>query len=721
MLRARFPHPLVLLLLLPILFTTATAQEGFWTQTGGPAGGHILSVVRVGGAFLAGTIGGGVFSTSNNGTSWHSSNNGLADQTVAALAYHPNGTVVAGTFLGDVSAYYSTDAGSTWHSASTGSLHPSFSAIVLSSAGTLYGTGSLSSNDPGLYRSSDAGRTWDRIAFADTGLAAITVAPDGTLIVGADGMPPTGISSILRSTDNGAHWSTVATLPMPIVALTVDSSGGFWAGRRDGIIYKSIDRGARWDSVIDLSGGTPLNIGTMTTMTEGTILIGTDRAVFRSTDRGGSWSSVGGWPTGSLVTSFASGSDGIVIGGSYISGARVSSDHGETWNGANDGLVATLINSVAGGSEGHALAGDVGGANYTEDRGSGWRFSKRITDIGAVAIGADGTLYVSSVLNAGQSTVTLIQYSTDSGGSWTVTAPPAATITVMGIARSGNSIFMAGRNLLGAPMHGLLRSDDNGKNWTELTSGFDGTDASAIAFDSHGTVFSTASGIAYRSTDNGDHWAQLSVGGAPIYVAVDRQDIVYLITDADVLYRSTSGGEGWEMVGTTPHHFSAIVGNRKGELYAASDGYGVFLSRDRGGSWTPVNDSLHNLHVTSLALDSAGFLYAGTFGSGIFRSLRSTSAGVTAQREITAPLLEEPAPNPAAAEVTIRFSLRGAAEATISLSDPLGRVVATFDAGHLEPGSYAHRLDLSAIPTGIYFCTLRAGGAASARPIVVAR
>ncbi len=49
-------------------------------------------------------------------------------------------------------------------------------------------------------------------------------------------------------------------------------------------------------------------------------------------------------------------------------------------------------------------------------------------------------------------------------------------------------------------------------------------------------------------------------------------------------------------------------------LFAATEGAGVFRSNDSGRTWTPFNTGLDNLYVTVLALDSARRLLAGTLG-----------------------------------------------------------------------------------------------------------
>ncbi|HTO34828.1 MAG TPA: hypothetical protein VLZ72_01200, partial [Flavobacterium sp.] len=82
--------------ILTVLIATAVAANAQWQQTSGPEGGSVLSLAISGTNIFAGTYGGGVFLSSNNGSSWTEVNNGLPSTRVLSLAI--SGTnIFAGT------------------------------------------------------------------------------------------------------------------------------------------------------------------------------------------------------------------------------------------------------------------------------------------------------------------------------------------------------------------------------------------------------------------------------------------------------------------------------------------------------------------------------------------------------------------------------------------------------------------------------------------------
>ena len=62
------------------------ATENFWMSAGGPQGGDVLALVRNSDYVFAGTLGGGVFRSADNGETWTTVNNGLTEPAILSLA-----------------------------------------------------------------------------------------------------------------------------------------------------------------------------------------------------------------------------------------------------------------------------------------------------------------------------------------------------------------------------------------------------------------------------------------------------------------------------------------------------------------------------------------------------------------------------------------------------------------------------------------------------------
>jgi hypothetical protein len=56
-----------------------------WVQTNGPAEGIVLALVSYGAKLFAGTGGGGIFLSPNNGDNWIAANAGVTDLYISAL------------------------------------------------------------------------------------------------------------------------------------------------------------------------------------------------------------------------------------------------------------------------------------------------------------------------------------------------------------------------------------------------------------------------------------------------------------------------------------------------------------------------------------------------------------------------------------------------------------------------------------------------------------
>src|SRR5205809_2026985 len=259
----------------------------------GPAntGGRIddFAVARVPGrpdAIYVATAGGGVFKSTNQGTSWTPVFDRVdAMMSIGDIAVAPSNPDVVWVGTGEANnrqssswgdgVYRSLDGGRTWKAAGLAEtrhvarviIHPSKpDTVYVAAVGHLWG----SNSERGVFKTSDGGQTWKKILFIDdnTGATDLVMDPQNpeTLFAalyqrqrkawGFNGGGPG--SGIYRSRDGGATWTRLSNgLPKSdkgrigldifhadprIVYAVVEAPG------RENGVYRSADGGDTWDA-----------------------------------------------------------------------------------------------------------------------------------------------------------------------------------------------------------------------------------------------------------------------------------------------------------------------------------------------------------------------------------------------------------------------------------------------------------------------------------------
>jgi|GEM_PF-4940024 len=309
------------LLVLLLLCVSTIANAGSWTSIGlGTL--NVYSVVidpsnnqtiYAGGSTFSGT-GGGLFKSSNGGSTW--SSNMLTGTYVKALAIDPTSsqTIYAGTETYGVMK--SINGGSSWTTLNSGS--PTTNTFVESIAidpintKTIYCACSGISGEPnaGLFKSGDGGSSWAAIGFTGKSLDVISLAIDPrnsqTVYIGRNGS-----GGVYKSINGGGSWSS-ANNGIPLVticyAIAIDpnNSQNIYAATDHGI-YISTSAGSSWNIV---SNGIPTNTHFVSILVDPTnsknIYAGSvSSGVFRSTNGGNSWTTINNGLTGDIVESIA--------------------------------------------------------------------------------------------------------------------------------------------------------------------------------------------------------------------------------------------------------------------------------------------------------------------------------------------------------------------------------------------------------------------------------
>jgi photosystem II stability/assembly factor-like uncharacterized protein len=177
--------------------------------------------------------------------------------------------------------------------------------------------------------------------------------------------------------------------------------------------------------------------------------------------------------------------------------------------------------------------------------------------------------------------------------------------------------------------HDVYRSTDNGSSWSLVFSA-NSVAVQAVAAGLGELVFAGTSGYGiYRSTDSGNTWTQTSSGGSIASILIHQSGKIFAGNNSGDIICSTDSGNTWTPVLLTPSTvaFNSIVECPEERIFAGLGGVdlgahgAIFRSTDGGVTWTMLTDVWYP--VTSLAVDSNDFIYAGTSdhpSAGLFRS-----------------------------------------------------------------------------------------------------
>ncbi|HEY0348447.1 MAG TPA: hypothetical protein VGC60_09875, partial [Pyrinomonadaceae bacterium] len=303
--------------------------------------------------FYFGSVGGGVWKTTNAGRTWNPVFDSASSASIGAIGVAPsNGSVVyVGTGEADMrdsiqfgdGMYKSTDAGKTWKHIGLEAtkqigrvlVDPKNPNIVFVAA---LGNAYASSPDRGVYRSRDGGATWQKVLFKndDVGAIDLNFDPTNSQVVYATlwnvRRPPWFIytpangpgGGIFKSTDGGTTWNEIDEgIPAEgrgRIGISVSPSNGnrIYAVvdafvndkehpedqqkiKKSGGVFRSDDAGATWTRLssderlwgrgwyFEKVTADPKNPDTVYVM---------NTSVYRSTDAGKTWTAIKGDPTG---------------------------------------------------------------------------------------------------------------------------------------------------------------------------------------------------------------------------------------------------------------------------------------------------------------------------------------------------------------------------------------------------------------------------------------
>lgn len=747
------------------------SQERPWFSLGPEnLAGRMLSIafdpVHVG-VLYAGAAGGGLWKSTDNGSSWKPLTDDLPSLAVGGVCVSPadpDVVVIAtgeGTFnidrIGGVGILRSTDAGRNWSATNVTASVSSGHGFHFVRANAVTGTMLAGATD-GLYRSTDDGVTWTTIKTGGHYFDAVWRPGSATTVFTVRGDCGCAGANVKVSTDDGLTWATAGTggatgttvgksklavtaaNPDYVYAIHVNASTSGMLG-----LYRTTDGGATWSlraSSPNIPGGQGwYNLSLAADPGDPEKIIAGGVSLYRSVNGGASFSVVGGnvhvdhhlaeydaWDSNTLWV----GSDG---------GLWRSTDDGASWSDRNDGLVTYQFYDVCvnrnAGTPYYVLGG-------TQDNGTD-RYSGTTT--WSEGLGGDGM-----VCNINEVNGTSVFGETQFGGHYRNTSSGTGAWSPIQVGITGTGQWVApvaqdparGGSLYTETDDGIFRTTTGGTSgWSPVAThravwiDFSRIDGN-VAWTTHGTG-------TWITTDDGSSWTKAAAfgfsTGTPTKVHAHPADVDgafvtfsgYSSSIAHVALTTDRGATWANVSGDLPGHpvnAIAIDPDYPIDWYVGTD-VGVYKSDTGGVNWIPLGEgSLPNTVVSDLEISGpARKLVAGTHGRGAWEldiplpaaAPRSDVTAAVASPENRSLLLDAPWPNPATDRVTLRFASRSEGAAELAVYDVGGRLVTRLGAvphdGIIRTATWLP----DDHPAGAYFAVLRAGTEQVSRKIIVAR
>lgn len=276
---------------------------------------------------------------------------------------------------------------------------------------------------------------------------------------------------------------------------------------------------------------------------------------------------------------------------------------------------------------------------------------------------------------------------------------------------------------------GVIKTTDQGITWDTVSSGLKGN-FWCISMDLNKNLYvgSANNGI-FKSTNEGENWIQITNGipkDADIRaITTSPNGWIFAATADSGIYRSSDSGNSWSSCNNDLSNnlfIHSLIITNAGKIFASSHNNGVFTSTDEGNNWSQINSALNDSigFVWSFAIGLNGYLFAGTYNSGV---LKSTNL-ITKVNNNTIYLpsrykLFQNYPNPFNPTTTINYSIPKASFVTIKVYDLLGKEVATLVNEVKSIGNYNVEFNASILTSGIYFYRMKAGSFVETKKLIL--
>ena len=654
-----------------VAFSQQPAPDAFagmrWRMIGPFRGGRALTALGVPGKpneYLFGSVGGGVWKTSNGGGTWEPIFDSQPIASIGAIAIAPSDpkVIYVGSGEADMRSdisygdgiYKSTDGGATWRNIGLRDSHqigrilvdPRDANIVLVAA---LGHGFGPNAERGVYRSSDGGETWTKVLGKndDTGGVDLCFEPGNPQVIYASlwqvRRPPWSVypptsgpgSGLYKSTDGGLHWRQITSGGFPradvgrigIAVAPGENGRRVFAivDARDGGLYRSDDAGATWRLVSSdkriwkrgwYFGGVTAD------PRDANIVYVANTSIYRSTDGGENFQAFKGAPGGDDYHSLWIAPDDpqrMIL--ACDQGASITVDGGKTWSSWYNQPTAQFYHVITddrfpymvyGSQQDSGTAGVSSRSNYGQITFRDWS-----------PVGGEESGYIAlssadpyTVYGGGPMGV-VMRFDWTTGQSFNISPQLKGS--------GGTSLrFTWTSPLVTSPQNPkviyfgaqfVLRTEDRGQTWTPISPDLSVRKGSSSGADkkeeNRGVVYT----IAPSPARAGEIWAGTDNG------------LIQLTTDEGKTWDDVTpaGLADWSMVSLIEaSHFDSTIAYAAVDRHQVDDFHPyIYRTHDSGKTWKNVVAGIPAgayVHAVREDTDRKGLLFAGT-ETGIYFSL----------------------------------------------------------------------------------------------------
>ncbi|NVK52124.1 MAG: T9SS type A sorting domain-containing protein [Flavobacteriaceae bacterium] len=681
---------------------------------------------------IVGSPTGGVWKSTNKGTTWTSLSDNFTSMAVYSLAIDP--TDATKYYWGSTSGniYVSTNSGNTWSALGKLGFGPVTKIIVNpNNTSIMFATDNWS----GIYKSTNGGVNWTKVTGDSSGLD-VDFKPGDYNTIYATG------TQFHKSTDNGVSWTTVTTgfgTGEKLIAVSPANAnavyvleenngkfGGFYVSTNDGATFtKKTHTGKNYFGYSTLAdddrGQAPRDMAIAVSPTNINEVHIAGIISFRSLDGGTTFTPTSEWYSSSTLGYCHADIDDMIYYGTELfvisdGGIYIADDPAGTIDtnfyvsktqgmGIHQfykiGISQTSPAIITGGSQDNGANVLIGGVwkHWLGADGMETFIDKNDSKI------LYGTTQNGSMSKSTDSGATRFDLTTPTGkGNWVTPFEQDPT--------AANTIYV-GYNI-------VYKSTDGGTTWTAISQDFTNSlDNLKIAKTDANTIYASENSNLYKTTTGTGSWTLLTgySGGHINFIAIHPSNpnkIAIATANSAKVQVSTDGGVNWTTKNSGLPNFAALTlawdDNGNDGLYVGMN-YGIYYIDNTLTTWQNFSNLLPNVKVNELEINTAeNKIYAGTYGRGVWSSdLYNKSLSID-KDELEKSVMVYP--NPTSNKITI--NLKSSSKGEFRVFNLQGQLVQYEKANEINNKS----IDISKLSNGTYFVRLNIEGGIVTKKII---